>query len=526
MTETTLDSELVSAYAAKGSEPAFGALVRRHVDLVFATALRLTGDASLAEEVTQNVFITLARKAPGLAGHETLAGWLHRATVLETKARVRSELRRRQREQSAFEMSHIEREGTSPFAVLLPLLDEALLHLRETDRLALVTRYLEEKSLREVGEILGVEEDTARKRVSRALDRLGDFYRLRGFSLAAGGAAALLATTTQAAPATLVGKVAAAAASAGNAGGLVNSLVLHFMKLTKTQTATACVLLAAVPLVWQHFTSTALAAQTAALGPQVAQARRQAEGLEAETARLLGAVEKSRSAASNSSLALNTLRAQLADASARPRYRWDNGSPYARMPKSALSHGHGLRAFQTRRGELTEQITQLLQMTGTEKSQTDGAVQELLGQYYALEAAGMKQVQPNASDLNGHPADQTRVFDVPYIGGDQMAELQQNFYSQINSILGDERGLMFSNAVSWFMPPPGTRGISSAETVYNSGYRIRFYAPGQGASGIPFSIVLSGHAASASGELPAGEVPDLFASYLQDWTGALQNQAQ
>src|SRR5262245_4313564 len=104
MTVASPDRELVSAYAAQGSEVAFRALVQRHVDLVYATALRQVGDSGLAEEITQNVFVTLASKAPRLGGIETLAGWLHRATVLESKSRIRSELRRRRREEMAAEL--------------------------------------------------------------------------------------------------------------------------------------------------------------------------------------------------------------------------------------------------------------------------------------------------------------------------------------------------------------------------------------------------------------------------------------
>ena len=101
MTPVSPDSELVTAYAAEGSEPAFRTLVARHVNLVYATARRQVGDAGLAEEITQNVFIALARKAPRLAGSQTLAGWLHRTAILEAKARIRAELRRGRRENIA-----------------------------------------------------------------------------------------------------------------------------------------------------------------------------------------------------------------------------------------------------------------------------------------------------------------------------------------------------------------------------------------------------------------------------------------
>src|SRR2546429_1393655 len=112
------DCELVTAYAAAGSETAFRALVTRHVPLVYATALRQVGDAGLAEEITQNVFIVLARKAPRLAGSRTLAGWLPRTPILEAKAPVRSELRRGRREGKAAPCAPLPRERTSPLEAL------------------------------------------------------------------------------------------------------------------------------------------------------------------------------------------------------------------------------------------------------------------------------------------------------------------------------------------------------------------------------------------------------------------------
>src|SRR5262249_7279562 len=136
---------------------------------------------------------TLASKAPRLGRIETLAGWLHRTAVLESKSRIRSELRRRRREEAAAELGQLQREGSSPFAAMIPFVDEALLSLREGDRLALMLRFLEARSLREVGVVLGVDEDAARKRVSRALERLNAFFRSKVFTTgtAAGGATVL-----------------------------------------------------------------------------------------------------------------------------------------------------------------------------------------------------------------------------------------------------------------------------------------------------------------------------------------------
>src|SRR2546422_3613252 len=246
MMPLSADCELVTAYAARGSENAFRALVTRHVNLVYATALRQVGDAALAEEITQNVFIALARKAPRLAGVQTLAGWLHRTAILEAKARIRSELRRDRREEMAAEAAALEREGTSPLEALVPLLDEGLLNLRAGDRLALVLRFLEERSLRDVGLALGVDEDAARKRVSRALDRLAGFFRRRGFTVAAGaGSAALLASTAKAAPAGLTASAANAGLAAGGATTGFNLVLVKLMALTTTPTTVLCAIVAA-----------------------------------------------------------------------------------------------------------------------------------------------------------------------------------------------------------------------------------------------------------------------------------------
>jgi len=528
MTSVSPDCELVSAYAVQGSETAFGALVSRHVNMVYATALRQTGNAALAEDITQNIFISLARKAPRLVGVQTLAGWLYRATLLETKARIRSELRRRQREQTAFEIVTLEQEGASPFAALLPLLDEALLNMRESDRLALVLRFMEDRSLREVGAVLGVDEDAARKRVSRALERLGEFFRQRGFVIpSAGGGAALLASAAQAAPSALAASCAKAAMAAGVSSGFFQIILWHFMKLTKTQTAAACLLLVSVPLAWQHFTQAALARDQSALDAQIAAASRRADELESSAREIGQAAARARADATNLNNHLDALKSQLANASARPAYHWDDKSPLVRLPKNALANAKGLEAVQNRRGQLSDVIKEGLQMTAGEAAQTQAAVTRFLSTYDTLEARNMKQVAPNADELQGHAADQTRVFDVPYIGSDQMTDLRQEFFGQVTSILGDDRSELFTNALAYWMPvTEGFIGISSGQAVFNSSFRARFYQPNPGNSGLQYSVTTyAPNQSSMSTEVPPEEVPPLFQPYLQDWLTSMQNPA-
>jgi len=526
MTAVSPDSELVQAYAAQGSEAAFRALVERHVHLVYATALRQTGSGALAEDITQNVFISLARKAPRLAGVETLAGWLYRATVLETKARVRSELRRRQREQTASEVITLQHEGASPFAALLPLLDEALRDLRESDRLALVLRFLEERSLREVGDILGVDEDAARKRVARALERLGNFFRQRGFAVpAGGGGAALLSSATQAAPPTLAACAGNAALAAG-AGSGFNPVLFHLMTLTKTQMAAICALAVAAPLLLQHRAQATAAREQAAVNAQLAAAAQRASAADAQLDQARQAAARAETEALNAKLHLDSIGTQLANRAARPAYHWDDTSPSLRLPKKSLRQTQ-LCAAANRRGQLTDQIKEALQMTGAESGQTQAAVTRFLSTYNAFEARDLRAVPPNDDELQGHTPDQTRVFDVPYIGSNQMNQLRQDFFGQVASLLGDQRGELFTNALNFWMPvTEDFHGISSGMAVFNASYRARFYQPKPGDKSITYGVDLYYGMSQSPGsrmtaEIPADDVPEIFQPSLQDWIAQL-----
>src|SRR5438046_4264975 len=103
MNEQT-DPQLLRAYAESRSEAAFAELVRRHVDLVYSAALRMVRDPHLAEDVAQGAFVALAQNARQLADHPVLCGWLHRTAQNLAANIVRSDVRRRAREEEAAAM--------------------------------------------------------------------------------------------------------------------------------------------------------------------------------------------------------------------------------------------------------------------------------------------------------------------------------------------------------------------------------------------------------------------------------------
>ena len=209
------DAILLRRFAEDHAEEAFTELVQRHLPLVHAMALRrVGGDAHLAQDVTQTVFIALARKASSLQGHASLAGWLYLSTHHATAEVVRREQRRKQREAAAHSMHLASTSDAPPVdpAALRPLLDDALVELKADDREAVVLRFFAQRSFAEIGATLRITEEAARKRVDRALDQLQATLSRRGITstvVALGSALTAAGVTT--APATLVSQIAAAA---------------------------------------------------------------------------------------------------------------------------------------------------------------------------------------------------------------------------------------------------------------------------------------------------------------------------
>jgi len=243
---------LVREYAASQSERAFETLVSRHINLAYSAALRQVRNPHQAEEITQAVFIILARKAGSLGEKTVLSGWLYRTAQFAATDALKIQRRRQQREQEAL-MDTITGQSDPAWEQLAPILDEAMAHLRDKDRNALVLRFFENKNLKEVGAALGLEERAAQKRVARGLEKLRKFFGRRGISSTTATIAEKISThSVQAAPA-LLAKTATAVALAKGATASLSTLTLikgalKLMAWTKMQTAmvtTAIVLLAA-----------------------------------------------------------------------------------------------------------------------------------------------------------------------------------------------------------------------------------------------------------------------------------------
>jgi RNA polymerase sigma factor (sigma-70 family) len=227
----TDDMELVREYVRHGSEEAFATLVSRYVNLVYSVALRQVGDRQLAEEITQAAFIILARKAGTLRKKTILSAWLCRTAQYAAADALKAQRRRQNREQEIHmdnALNETEPE-TAIWAEIAPLLDTAMRQLGQKDHSAIVLRFFEGKDLKQVGTALGVSQNAAKTRVSRALEKLRKFFLKRGMTLSVGAlAGAFAANSVQAAPIGLATSVTSAAIK----GTSVTTSTLTLIKTT------------------------------------------------------------------------------------------------------------------------------------------------------------------------------------------------------------------------------------------------------------------------------------------------------
>ena len=235
------DLALLRAYACDHSEGAFATLASRYVDLVYSVALRQVRHPHLAEEITQSVFVILARKAGTLPDGTILPGWLCRTARYVSSEALRSLRRRWQREQEAHMQTIMNQSEPETWTHIAPLLDQAMEKLNRKDHDALVLRFFENKNFADVGAAFGASEDTAKKRVSRALEKLRKIFLKRGVnSTTTAIAETLSVNSVQVAPVMLAKTVTVAALAKGAAASASSTTLvkgaLKIMAWTKAKT--------------------------------------------------------------------------------------------------------------------------------------------------------------------------------------------------------------------------------------------------------------------------------------------------
>jgi RNA polymerase sigma factor (sigma-70 family) len=320
------DQELLQDYADRQSEAAFAALVHRYVDLVYSVAFRMLSDVHAGRDVTQNVFVELARNARQLAERPTLAGWLHGTARNLAVKTIRSEVRRRAREQEAAVMNELlAANPDADWEHLAPHLDDALSELDDPDRDALLLRYFKNYDLRTVGATLGISDDAAQKRVSRAVERLRGVFAKRGITAGASGLAVVLsANAVQSAPAGLAAAISTAAVGVTALSATTVATATKAIAMTALQKTliTATVVALAGTGLYEVRQNSALRSKVQALQEEHAPLAQQLAMLQSENQRLSNQVVQARdtkalSAAQMSELMKARGKAGVAQADAR-----------------------------------------------------------------------------------------------------------------------------------------------------------------------------------------------------------------
>ncbi len=379
------DAVLLERFAGRGDEGAFRTLVERHLRLVYSAAVRqLGGDRVLAQDVAQAVFALAAKKAKVLARHPTLAGWLVTTTrnCARDARRTQNRKWRNEKEVAAMQQMDAEAEERGLWRKIEPEIDELLAKLETAEREAVALRFFEERSYADVGRLLGINENAARMRVERALEKLRASLGRRGI----GSTAALLgsALTTHGAitvPAQLAGQIAANAVSLAAASGSAGGLAITLSMMKSTQAVSVIAALAVSVAVWQGFRAGAagrevrerkeafavVRAQVDTLREELERTRQRAKAADEDIERLLAAIETSQATGRQAEMPkLAAGRASRAEVEARFRQARElakSGNDDAAAMKEFLwcfdeGMDYGF-SFMVLRGELMEAMGEL-----------------------------------------------------------------------------------------------------------------------------------------------------------------------
>ncbi|MBI2948188.1 MAG: sigma-70 family RNA polymerase sigma factor [Verrucomicrobia bacterium] len=406
---------------------------------------------ALQQSCAQNVFVALGGKAWQFAPNDSLPAWLHRTTLLESKEWLRGELRRRRREQTAAELGTTMKAPDEQPALraLVPLVDEALLSLREKDRTALLLRFYESQSLREVGSALGVNEDAARKRVGSALEKLVLFFQRRGYRTATTAAiAAVLKHTAASTSATTVHAVVNAALQAAPPVLAGMSLLLaRLTSLSKVQTAGFCVALAVAPVGWKWNEARAVQTETTVIQSKAAAARAQTEALAAEIARLraravrldsaLAAAAQARAERAESTRKVELFKERIRGLLTDPDYRWPEDLPFVRVPKSALGSME-VSLPVAPPGIVKPATCDMLGLTPEERQKIEGG---LATYFVAIEERIQTTLYETNRPARGRIPDDalaSQAFVVPALG-ERVTKAAERMIGELRSELGEDR---------------------------------------------------------------------------------------
>src|SRR5579862_1205072 len=178
------DKQLLDRFVSERSQAAFAELAERHGRMVYATCRRDLIDRQLAEDATQAVFVLLATKAAELPRTVSIPGWLFITARNVSRGMLRTEQRQKRLEREAAMDTEKAFESDHAWCEIEPSINDALSALKASDKDIVLKRFFQGLSVRELADEIGITEDTASKRLSRAIERLRRYLRAQGVVVA------------------------------------------------------------------------------------------------------------------------------------------------------------------------------------------------------------------------------------------------------------------------------------------------------------------------------------------------------
>ncbi|MBX7259535.1 MAG: sigma-70 family RNA polymerase sigma factor [Candidatus Hydrogenedentes bacterium] len=163
-----IDVLLLQRWSREGDPEAFNELVRRHANMVYTTCLRILKNRADAEEVAQECFLQLAKS--GNSVRSSIGGWLHVLATHRSINRIKSDSRRREREQEFAEESQFSQRAE--WSALMDVVDESIAELPEKLREVIVAHFLEQRSHESIADDLGIPRRTVSYRIAKGIERI------------------------------------------------------------------------------------------------------------------------------------------------------------------------------------------------------------------------------------------------------------------------------------------------------------------------------------------------------------------
>ena len=248
------DQKLLEQFVRHGDEQAFREFVACYAGLVHQAALRRTGRHQLAEEVSQNVFCAVVKKASSLLKHpERIPGWLHRAAVFESSKVMRKErsFQKRKQMQHPDDIPETVEPGQNAWMLALPQLDSALNRLSDSERQVILQHYFEGKTFPQIAAQQSRPAGTVQKQCRRAVEKLSRLLKKKGVAISATAVATGLSPQLAKAASPAFAKAVSTHALLNSSHYSSSALSFHLLMNSKKITA-ACVVAILTPLALQQ----------------------------------------------------------------------------------------------------------------------------------------------------------------------------------------------------------------------------------------------------------------------------------